>query len=79
MNCPVNRFGARLPAAAPRAVVTRRRRAIARVLRAGDMQKAFDRLGLRAIGSRPEDFARFVMHDAVAARAIARRVEEHTK
>jgi len=75
----VNWFGAWLPAGAPPEIVARLQREIARALREPDMQKAFDTLGLRAIGSSPDDFARFVAHDAVAAREIARRIEERKK
>jgi len=70
----VNWFGAWLPAGAPPAVAARLQHEVVRALRAPDMQQAFDTLGLRAIGSSPADFGRFVAEEAVAAREIARRV-----
>ena len=38
------------------------------------MQKEFDTLGLRGVGSSPEEFARFVAKDAAAAQEIAQRI-----
>jgi tripartite-type tricarboxylate transporter receptor subunit TctC len=70
----VNWFGAWLPAGAPPAIAARLRHEIVRALQAPDMQQAFDTLGLRAVGSNPADFARFVAEQAVAAQDIARRV-----
>ena len=75
----VNWFGAWLPARAPPAVVARLQREIARALREPDMEKTFDVLGLRAIGSSPDDFARFVAQEAVAAQDIARRMQGRKK
>jgi hypothetical protein len=36
-------------------------------------------LGLRGVGSTPEDFARFVAKDAATIQEIARRIEGHDK
>jgi tripartite-type tricarboxylate transporter receptor subunit TctC len=75
----VNWFGAWLPAGAPPAIVARLQTEIARTLQEPDIQKEFDTLGLRAVGSSPEEFARFVEKDAETAREIARRIEERKK
>jgi tripartite-type tricarboxylate transporter receptor subunit TctC len=75
----VNWFGAWLPAHAPPAIVARLWREIARALREPDMAKTFDVLGLRAVGSSPADFARFVAQEAIAAQDIARRMQGRKK
>ncbi len=75
----VNWFGAWLPAGTPSEIVARLQSEIARTLQEPDIQKEFDTLGLRAVGSSPDDFARFVAKDAIAAQDIARRVEGRKK
>ena len=75
----VNWFGAWLPAGAPPEIVARLQTEIARALKEPDIQKEFDTLGLRGVGSAPEDFARFVAKEAAAAREIARRIEGRKK
>jgi tripartite-type tricarboxylate transporter receptor subunit TctC len=75
----VNWFGVWLPARAPPVIVARLQREIARALQEPDMEKTFDVLGLRAVGSSPEDFARFVAQEAVAAQDIARRMQGRKK
>ena len=75
----VNWFGAWLPAGAPPQIVARLQTEIARTLQEPDMQKEFDTLGLRAVGSGPAEFARFVARDAETAREIARRIEGRKK
>src|SRR5262247_2991340 len=69
----VNWFGAWLPAGAAPEIMARLQTEIARALQEPDVQKEFDTLGLRGVGSPPEDFARFVAKDAETAREIARR------
>jgi tripartite-type tricarboxylate transporter receptor subunit TctC len=59
--------------------VARLQTEIARTLEEPDIQKEFDTLGLRAVGSSPEEFARFVEKDAETAREIARRIEGRKK
>jgi tripartite-type tricarboxylate transporter receptor subunit TctC len=71
----VNWFGAWLPAGAPLPIAARLQHEIASALKTSDMQQAFDALGLRAIGSSPSDFARFVAQQAVAAQQIAHRMQ----
>jgi tripartite-type tricarboxylate transporter receptor subunit TctC len=75
----VNWFGAWLPAGAPPQIVARLQTEIAKTLQEPDILKEFDTLGLRAVGSSPEEFARFVEKDAETARAIARRIEGRKK
>ena len=75
----VNWFGAWLPAGAPPQIVARLQTEIAKTLQEPDILKEFDTLGLRAVGSSPEEFARFVENDAETARAIARRIEGRKK
>jgi tripartite-type tricarboxylate transporter receptor subunit TctC len=75
----VNWFGAWLPAGAPPEIVARLNTEIARVLEEPDVQKEFDTLGLRGVGSSPEDFARFVAKDAATIQEVARRIEGRQK
>jgi len=75
----VNWFGAWLPAGTPPKIVARLQSEIAKTLQEPDIQKEFDTLGLRGVGSSPEDFARFVAKDAETAREIARRIEGRKK
>jgi tripartite-type tricarboxylate transporter receptor subunit TctC len=75
----VNWFGAWLPAGAPPEITARLQTEIAQVLKEPDVQKEFDTLGLRSVGSSPEDFARFVAKDAAAILEIARRIEGRQK
>ncbi len=75
----INWFGAWLPAGAPPAIVGRLQTEIARTLQEPDIQKEFDTLGLRGVGSSPQDFARFVAKEAAAALEIARRIEGRKK
>jgi tripartite-type tricarboxylate transporter receptor subunit TctC len=75
----VNWFGAWLPAGAPPEIAARLQTEIAQVLKEPDVQKEFDTLGLRSVGSSPEDFARFVAKDAATIQEIARRIEGRQK
>jgi tripartite-type tricarboxylate transporter receptor subunit TctC len=75
----VNWFGAWLPAGAPPEIVARLNGEIARVLKEPDVQKEFDTLGLRGVGSSPQDFARFVAKDAATIQEVARRIEGRQK
>jgi len=75
----VNWFGAWLAAGAAPAIVAKLQSEIAKTLKEPDIQKEFDTLGLRAVGSSPEEFARFVEKDAEVAREIARRIEGRKK
>ncbi len=75
----VNWFGAWLPAGAPPEIVVRLNTEIARALKEPDVQKEFDTLGLRGVGSSPDDFARFVAKDAATIQEVARRIEGRQK
>ena len=75
----VNWFGAWLPAGAPPEIASRLQTEIAQVLKEPDVQNEFDTLGLRSVGSSPEDFARFVAKDAATILEIARRIEGRQK
>jgi len=75
----VNWFGAWLPAGAPPDLVTRLNAEIVRALKEPDVQREFDTLGLRAVGSSPDAFAQFVAKEAATAQDIARRIEGRKK
>jgi tripartite-type tricarboxylate transporter receptor subunit TctC len=75
----VNWFGAWLPASAPPDIVARLHREIGSALKEPDVQKEFDTLGLRSVGSTPEEFARFVAKDAATIQEVARRIEGRQK
>jgi tripartite-type tricarboxylate transporter receptor subunit TctC len=75
----VNWFGAWLSAGAPPEIVARLHTEIVRALKEPDIQKEFDTLGLRDVGSSPQEFAKFVEKEATAAQDIARRIKERKK
>jgi len=75
----VNWFGAWLPAGAPPEIVTKLHTEIVRSLKEPDVQKEFDTLGLRGVGSTPGDFAAFVAKETAAAQEIAHRIEGRKK
>jgi tripartite-type tricarboxylate transporter receptor subunit TctC len=75
----VNWFGAWLPAGAPPEITARLQTEIAQSLKEPDVQKEFDTLGLRSVGSSSEDFARFVAKDSATILEIARRIEGRQK
>ena len=70
----VNWFGLWLPAGAPPELVQKIHAATLKALREPDVQKAFDQQGLEAVGSSPEDFAKFVARQSAATWDIARRI-----
>jgi tripartite-type tricarboxylate transporter receptor subunit TctC len=75
----VNWFGAWLPRGAPPEIVARLHAEIARALKDPEVEKEFDTLGLRGVGSTPEEFARFVAKDAETIQGVARRIEGRKK
>jgi tripartite-type tricarboxylate transporter receptor subunit TctC len=75
----VNWFGAWLPLGVPPEIVARLHTELTRVLKEPDVQKEFDTLGLRSVGSSPQDFAQFVAKETAAALEIARRIEGRQK
>ncbi|HVO89072.1 MAG TPA: tripartite tricarboxylate transporter substrate binding protein [Casimicrobiaceae bacterium] len=70
----VNWFGLWLPAGASPELVARIHAATVKALGEPDVQAQFDQLGLEAVGSKPEDFARFVAREAAITAEIARRI-----
>jgi tripartite-type tricarboxylate transporter receptor subunit TctC len=70
----VNWFGLWLPAGAPPDLVQKIHAATVKALHEPDVQKAFDQQGLEAVGSSPEDFAKFVAQQSAATWDIARRI-----
>jgi len=70
----VNWFGLWLPAGAPPDLVQKILVATQRALREPDVQKAFDQQGLEAVGSSPEEFAKFIAQQSAATWDIARRI-----
>ena len=75
----VNWFGAWLPVGTPPDIVARLHAEIARALKDPEVEKEFDTLGLRGVGSTPEEFARFVAKDAATIQEVARRIEGRQK
>ena len=70
----VNWFGLWLPAGAPPELANRLQAEVAKALREPDVQKQFETLGLEAVASKPEDFAKFVAHESAVTQEIARRI-----
>jgi tripartite-type tricarboxylate transporter receptor subunit TctC len=70
----VNWFGLWLPAGAPPEMVQRIHAATVKALKEPDVTTAFDQQGLEAVGSSPDDFARFVAKESAATWAIAKRI-----
>jgi tripartite-type tricarboxylate transporter receptor subunit TctC len=75
----VNWFGLWLPAGAPPDLVARIHTATVKALGENDVQQQFDQLGLEAVGSKPDDFARFVAHESAVTAAIARKIGSASK
>jgi tripartite-type tricarboxylate transporter receptor subunit TctC len=75
----VNWFGLWLPAGAPPEMVQKIHAATVKALHAPDVQQQFDRQGLEAVGSSPQDFAKFVAEQSAATWALARRIEAAKK
>ena len=70
----VNWFGLWLPAGAPPDIVQKIHAAMVKALREPDVAAAFDQQGLEAVGSTPDDFARFVAKQSAATCDIAKRI-----
>ena len=75
----INWFGLWLPAGAPRDIVARIYSDTLKALADPDVRQQFDAQGLEAVGSRPEDFARFVAKESAFMTDLARRVESAGK
>ena len=70
----INWFGLWLPAGASPELVARLQTEVVRAMGDADIKQQFETLGLEAVGSKPEDFARFVSKEAGIAREIARKI-----
>jgi tripartite-type tricarboxylate transporter receptor subunit TctC len=75
----INWFGLWLPAGAPPEIVARLNAEVVKVLGDADIKQQFDTLGLEGVGSRPDDFARFVAKDAAFTLEVARRIQAAAK
>ena len=71
----INWFGLWLPAGAPPAMLARLHADMLQALADADVLRQFDAQGLEAVGSKPEDFARFVARESAFMTDIARRIE----
>jgi tripartite-type tricarboxylate transporter receptor subunit TctC len=75
----INWFGLWLPAGASPKLVSRIYTETARALGDADIKQQFDKLGLEPVGSKPEEFARFVAQDAALMFRIGRMIEAKSK
>lgn len=75
----INWFGLWLPAGASPKLVARLHTEMAKVLGEADIIQQFDKLGLEPVGSKPEEFTKFVTQDAALMFKIARMIEGQTK
>jgi len=75
----INWFGLWLPAGAPRDIVARIYSDTLKALADPDVRQQFDAQGLEAVGSRPEEFTRFVAKESAFMTALARRIESAGK
>lgn len=70
----INWFGLWLPAGASPELVARLHREMVKALAEADVKQQFDTLGLEAVGSNPDDFAKFVAKESATTLAIARKI-----
>jgi tripartite-type tricarboxylate transporter receptor subunit TctC len=75
----INWFGVWLPAGAAPEIVDRLYIAMAKVLTDPEVREQFDKLGLEAIGSRPEEFTKFVANDTAFTREMAKKIDTAAK
>jgi tripartite-type tricarboxylate transporter receptor subunit TctC len=71
----INWFGLWLPPHAAPALMAKLQAETAKALTDADVRQQFDIQGLEAVGSKPEDFARFVAKESAFMTALARRIE----
>ena len=74
----INWFGLWLPAKAPSALMSRLHAEFVRALADAEIRQQFDAQGLEAIGSSPQEFARFVERESAFMVALARSIESTT-
>jgi len=70
----INWFGLWLPAGAPPELANRIQGEVVKALADPEIRQQFDAQGLEGVGSKPDDFARFVAKEAQVTRDIARRI-----
>jgi tripartite-type tricarboxylate transporter receptor subunit TctC len=70
----INWFGLWLPAGAPPELASRIQGEVVKALADPEIRQQFDAQGLEGVGSKPDDFARFVAKEAQVTRDIARRI-----
>jgi tripartite-type tricarboxylate transporter receptor subunit TctC len=75
----INWFGLWLPAGASRELVARLYAETVKALADPDVLRQFDVQGLEAVGSKPDDFARFVAKESAFMTDLARKIETANK
>ena len=71
----INWFGLWLPAGASRELVARLHSEVVKALADPEVLRQFDVQGLEAVGSKPDDFARFVAKESAFITELARKLE----
>ena len=71
----INWFGLWLPAGASRELVARLQSEVVKALADPEVLRQFDAQGLEAVGSKPDDFARFVAKESAFMTELARKLE----
>jgi tripartite-type tricarboxylate transporter receptor subunit TctC len=74
----INWFGLWLPAGASPALMTRLHAEIVQVLSDAETRQQFDKLGLEGVGSKPEEFAKFVARQSAFMLNLAKRIQATT-
>lgn len=75
----INWFGLWLPAGASRELVARLHSEVVKALADPEVLRQFDVQGLEAVGSRPDDFAKFVAKESAFMNELARKLETPVK
>jgi tripartite-type tricarboxylate transporter receptor subunit TctC len=71
----INWFGLWLPANAQPALMNRLHAEVVKALADPDIKQQFDVQGLEGVGSRPEEFAKFVAQQSAFIKEVARKIE----
>jgi len=71
----INWFGLWLPAGASRELIARLHSEVVKALADPEVLRQFDVQGLEAVGSKPDDFARFVAKESAFMTELARKLE----
>ena len=75
----INWFGLWLPAGASRELVARLQSEVVKALADPEVLRQFDAQGLEAVGSKPDDFARFVAKESAFMTELARKLQKANK